>query len=345
MAIKIAFIGVGGRGRGWLRRANERVDIEPVAVVDPSDVALQAVAEEFDELKLPAFSTVEEAAAEIEADAAIIAASSWTRRGNGLAALEAGWHILAEKPFALNFDDARAIVDVGKEKGLVVSAGQNYRFLPGLGTMRKMVAAGDIGTLGHGVFVRHRKRYAGQTYQKTMRHNYLWEMGVHDLDMIRFTVGLKPLRVSGYSFLPPWGDFEGETSVSAIFEFEGGVNVSYFGAWASHIPEHHWRVDGSGGSLRLAGGQIGSYRQGALGPISLKRGRPEDREWTKVEPLAEFGGDDALLDELIAAIEAGGQTSTSGEDNLWTVAMMEAIVRSTEAGGTQVDIGAMVEGK
>lgn len=330
MALKIVFIGVGGRGLGWLRRVGERAGFEPVGVVDPSEVARQKVKEEFAELNLPAFTSVEEAAAEIEADAAIIAASSWTRRENGLAALEASWHLLAEKPFALSIDEARAVVDAGKEKGLVVSAGQNYRFRPGLGTMQKMVAEGDIGTLGHGVFVRHRKRYAGQTYQKTMRHNYLWEMGVHDLDMIRFTLGLKPLRVSGYSFLPPWGDFEGETTVGALFEFEQDVKVSYFGAWASHIPEHHWRVDGSNGSLRLAEG--------------LERGRPEEREWQTVEQLNEFGGDDALLDELAAAIAEGGQTSTSGGDNLWTVAMMEAIVRSTEAGGAQVDIAAIVEG-
>ena len=170
MALKVVFIGVGGRGRGWLRRVDERSGFEPVGVVDPSQEARQKVKEEFAELNLPAFASVEEAAAEIEADAAIIAASSWTRRENGLAALEAGWHLLAEKPFALSIDEARAVVDAGKEKGLVVSAGQNYRFRPGLGTMRKLVAEGDIGTLGHGVFVRHRKRYAGQTYQKTMRH-------------------------------------------------------------------------------------------------------------------------------------------------------------------------------
>ncbi len=331
LTMKLVFIGIGDRGRGWLRRVGDRTDIEPVGVVDPSEVALQAVAEEFADLNLPAFSTVEEAAAVIEADAAIIAASSWTRRENGLAALEAGWHILVEKPFALNFDDARAVVDAGKKKGLAVSVGQNYRFHAGLGDMQKLVAEGEIGALGHGVFVRHHKRYAGQTYQKTMRHNYLWEMGVHDLDMIRFTLGLKPLRVSGYSFLPPWGDFEGETTVSALFEFENDIKVSYFGAWASHIPEYLWRVDGSGGSLRLSN--------------RLERGHPDDGEWHFVDPLGEFPGDYALLDELIAVMGTGGQTSTSGEDNLWTVGMMEAIVRSTEAGGAQVDIAALVEGE
>ena len=330
MALRVVMIGVGGRGRGWLRRVVARPGFEPVAVVDPSAVARESVKEEFADLELPAFAGVDEAAAQVAADAAIIAASSWARRENGLAALQAGWHILVEKPFALTMDDARAVVDAGKKRGLVVSAGQNYRFGAGLGTMRNLVAQGAIGALGHGVFVRHRKRYAGQTYQKRMRHNYLWEMGVHDLDMIRFTLGRRPLRVSGYSFLPPWGDFEGETSVAALFDFEGQVRVSYFGAWASHIPEHHWRVDGSAGSLRHG--------------EQLERGRPEDREWHKVESLGDFGGDDALLDELAAAIAGNTQTSTSGEDNLWTVAMMEAIVRSTDSGGTQVDIPAIVQG-
>ena len=78
MALKVVFIGVGGRGRGWLRRVGERAGFEPVGVVDPSEVARQKVKEKFAELNLPAFASVEEAAAEIEADAAIIAASLWT---------------------------------------------------------------------------------------------------------------------------------------------------------------------------------------------------------------------------------------------------------------------------
>ena len=132
---------------------------------------------------------------------------------------------------------------------------------------------------------------AGNSYQKAMAHNYLWEMGVHDLDLIRFTLNLKPIRVTGFSFLPPWGDFTGETSVSALYEFEDDVKVSYFGAWASHIPEFHWRIDGSGGSLRYGNG--------------LEFGKPEHSEWSKVESSAEFGGDNALLNELVEAIGTG----------------------------------------
>jgi hypothetical protein len=96
------------------------------------------------------------------------------------------------------------------------------------------------------------------------------------------------------------------------------------------VPEYHWRIDGSGGSLRVGNG--------------LERGRPEDKAWSRVEPLGQFGGDAALLNELAAAVETGGETSTSGRDNLWTVAMMEGVVRSTEAGGQPVSIAEMVEG-
>jgi hypothetical protein len=50
-----------------------------------------------------------------------------------------------------------------------------------------------------------------------------------------------------------------------------------------------------------------------------------------------------LLNELAEAIQTGGTTSTSGEDNLWTAAMMDAVVRSTEAGGEPVSISEMLE--
>jgi len=307
----------------------EHEEFEPVAIVDPSEAAHQAVAAEFSGLALPAFKSVEEAAGKVAAEVAIIASASWHRRENCLTALSAGWHILVEKPFALSFEDARTIVDTGQRAGRVVSVGQNYRFDSGVGTMQRMVASGEIGEIGHGVFVRHRKRYGANTYQQTMRHNYLWEMGVHDLDMVRFTLGLKPLRVMGFSFLPPWGDYAGETTVCALYEFEDNVRVSYFGAWASHIPEFHWRIDGSLGSLRLGDG--------------LQHGKPEDNVWSKVEPLERSGGDNALLNELAEAVQTGKETSTSGRDNLWTVAMLDAVVKSTEAGGQPVSIEGMVK--
>jgi predicted dehydrogenase len=328
MAYRAIIIGAGGRGRHWIRMADAHENFEPVAIVDPADAAHQQVAETFPGLELQVFKSVAEASENVDADIAIIAAISWYRRENCIDALSAGWHVLAEKPFALSFEDAEAIVNTGKERGLVVSAGQNYRFGREVGTMQQMIANGDLGKVGHGVFVRHRKRYGGNSYQKAMAHNYLWEMGVHDLDLIRFTLNLKPLRVTGFSFLPPWGDFTGETSVSALYEFEDDVKVSYFGAWASHIPEFHWRIDGSGGSLRYGNG--------------LEFGKPEHNEWSKVESSAEFGGDNALLNEVVEAIETNGQTSTSGADNLWTVAMMDAVVRSTDAGGEPVSIVDMV---
>ena len=328
MALRVVFIGAGARGRGWIDKVAEREGFEPVAIVDPAEAAQRMAREKYP--RLPAFSTVQEAAAAVEADAAINSAISWTRKETCLDALEAGWHLLVEKPFALSFADARDIVAAGQAAGRVVSAAQNYRFIAEVAEMKRQVAGGELGELGHGVFVRHRKRYGAATYQQHMRHNYLWEMGVHDLDMIRFTLCARPLKVSGASFLPPWGDFSGETSVSAVFEFDSGIKVSYFGAWASHVPEFHWRIDGSSGSLQ--------YGEG------LKFGTPEDLQWRALENPADAGGDYALLDELAAAVRTGGRTSTSGEDNLWTVAMMEAVVMSTEAGGRQVSIADLVEG-
>ena len=328
MTLGVVFIGAGGRGRGWIDKVAGREGFESVAIVDPAEAVHEIVAENYPHL--PAFSTVEEAAAVVEADVAINSAISWTRKETCLAALDAGWHLLVEKPFALSLAEARAIVDAGEKAGKVVSAAQNYRFIPEVATMQRRVAEGGLGELGHGVFVRHRKRYGAATYQQNMPHNYLWEMGVHDLDLIRFTLCSKPLKVSGASFLPPWGDFSGETSVSAAYEFENGIRVSYFGAWASHVPEFHWRIDGSGGSLQYSDG--------------LKFGSPEDMQWRTMENLEATNGDFALLDELAEAIRTGGRTSTSGEDNLWTVAMMEAVVMSTRASGGRISIADLVEG-
>ena len=62
-----------------------------------------------------------------------------------------------------------------------------------------------------------------------------------------------------------------------------------------------------------------------------------------VENQGDFGGDYALLRDIEAAVEEGGETSTSGTDNLWTVRMMQGIVMSTETDEAQVSIANLVE--
>jgi predicted dehydrogenase len=152
---------------------------------------------------------------------------------------------------------------------------------------------------------------------------------VHDFDLIRFSLGLNPKTITGWSWQPPWGDFNGETSVQILIEFEQGVRVNYLGAWASWVGEYFWRVDGSRGILRASN--------------DLQFGDPETGAYTQV-PVPELSNSEwPLMDELMQAIRGGKPARTSGRDNLWTIAMMEATQIATGQ-DNPVDVGRLING-
>src|SRR5438445_111887 len=81
--------------------------------------------------------------------------------------------------------------------------------------------------------------------------------------------------------------------------------------WRSPGSEFFWRIDGSEGALRT--------------DATLKLGSMKTGEWTTIEN-AKTEGAWELVDELVAAIHSGEVASSSGQDNLWTLAMMQSVV-------------------
>lgn len=308
-------VGVGGRGRYWLRMTTEHKGFQPVALVDPLDESIAKAREELPHLKLPVFKSVKEAAGSVDADIAIVAAAATARFENCTEAINAGMHLLVEKPFALTLADGKSIVNLAKRRKRQIVVGQNYRYRGPIAAMAAHVRKGTIGKVGAGNFFRSRRRFGRGTYQQHMRHSYLWEMSVHDFDLIRFTLGLKPRRAIGWSKRAPWGDFTGEIMVQALFEFEKGVRVNYFGTWGSAVGDYSWRIDGANGALRATD---------ALRFADMKSG-----EWNVLEN-ARTDGDWGVMKELVTSIRCGKSSQTSGRDNLWTLAMMQAVMESTK---------------
>lgn len=317
---RIMHVGCGKRGRSWIKRVQEQPECESVALVDPAEAAIAATREVHPDLHVPVFSDIAEAAKQVDADIALIAAAATSRRHDCITAATHGLHVLVEKPLALTLNDGAAIAAAAHNEGVHIVVGQNYRYKPLVHAMAQQVRDDVIGAPGLGIFTRTRRRFGAGTYQQHMPHNYLWEMGVHDLDLIRFVLGRRPVQVTGSSWLPPWGDFTGETTVQALLRFEDDITVNYFGAWASARAEHSFRVDGERGALRVDADTL------------ILTALEDGAESTLTPP--DTAGDWALMEELFHAARHGTPPLTSGADNLWTLALLDAIQRATEAGET-----------
>ncbi|MBY0338574.1 MAG: Gfo/Idh/MocA family oxidoreductase [Acetobacteraceae bacterium] len=66
-----------------------------------------------------------------------------------IAAARAGKHVFVEKPFTLTKASAEAAVEAARRAGVVLALGHNRRFLPAVAEMKRLLAAGEIGTLLH----------------------------------------------------------------------------------------------------------------------------------------------------------------------------------------------------
>ena len=125
MSVKTGVIGVGAIGRNHARIYAELENSNLVGIYDANMEQAAAIAEEFG---TKAFSSLDELVAEV--DAASVSTPTVTHREIATQLLNSGKHVLVEKPISDSVDDAKAIIDLAHEKGLVLQVGHIERFNP-----------------------------------------------------------------------------------------------------------------------------------------------------------------------------------------------------------------------
>lgn len=125
MSVKVGVVGTGAIGRNHVRVYSELEGADLVCVHDLDRTAAGELAEQFG---CEAVDSLEEFIARV--DAASVSTPTVTHRAIGSALLEAGKHILVEKPIADSPEDARTLVDLAQAKGCVLQVGHIERFNP-----------------------------------------------------------------------------------------------------------------------------------------------------------------------------------------------------------------------
>ncbi len=140
--LRIAVAGLG-IGRRHIRAYQALPGVEVVAI---ADVDPQALAKARDEFAIPFASTdYEQVIARADVDAISICTPDRLHAGQAIEALEAGKHVLCEKPLATTLQDAAGVVRKVKETGRKLAVGHNYRFIPQFAHLKELADAGDLG--------------------------------------------------------------------------------------------------------------------------------------------------------------------------------------------------------
>ena len=336
MALRLLQVGIGGWGLDWARNiVTKSPDWELVGAVDVNPDALERI-QAYGLAADQCFSTFEEALEDTEFDAVLITAFLAGHVPVALAALNAGKHVLVEKPFAPSVDEAREVVAAADARERIVMVSQNYRFFP---APRAVIGLIHEGTLGQPSAVNiDFRRYANAADPEGHRHYelqqpLLMDMAIHHFDLMRAVLGSEPTTVDCLAWNPLWSKFREPAAATATIRFQNDAVVSYRGSWVSPGPETawagEWRIECEHGEIAWtsrANFGVGADR------VTVK---PLGKRLRRIDlPPMEFYDRAGSLHAFAEAIRNGEEPETSGRDNINSLALMHAAVDAASSGQT-----------
>ena len=329
--LRLLQVGLGPHGRNWARKVVPHIEeVELVAYVDKDPYALDALREEAKVAPELCFESLKEAIAATRPEAVLNTTALAAHVPLTTAALDAGLHVLVEKPFAPSVALAEQLVDAAKVRGLVLMVSQNYRYFPAPRAIATMVHESALGKL-YQISIDFR-RYSTAGPNGRGRHHLeeqplLVDMSIHHFDLLRLILSREPQRIYCEAWNPEWTSFGGASVAVASIVFEGGVVVSYRGSWISAAPvtpwAGEWRMEFENGVVTWTSAADSDVTQDSV--IVRPRGGEARTVALSAMPRTGTWG---TLTEFAAAIRAGREPETSGRHNLGTVALMEAAVES-----------------
>ena len=175
--LKIGVAGAGVMGRNHARVLSELRDVELTTVFDPDAVTAEGVAEAYGATAV----TTAQAFVAAGLDAAVIATPNRFHAELGVALLNAGVHVLVEKPIAATTADAQAMIDAAKANNRVLMVGHVERFNPAVDTVKRAIDGDEIISI--------QITRVGPFPPRMGEVGVVIDLAVHDIDIIRHLTG------------------------------------------------------------------------------------------------------------------------------------------------------------
>ena len=299
--VRIGIIGVGGMGGNHARRLLERTvpGLEVAALCDVNSSHLDPYRAG------DAFLTTrpDELITRRDVDAVIVATPHFFHPPLAIAALEAGKHVLVEKPLAVHKADCEKMIAAHTDETLVFAAMFQMRTNPTYRRLKRMIDGGELGELRRVVWVitdwfRTEAYYRSGGWRATWAGEgggVLLNQSVHQLDLWRWLFGM-PDRVRAFCELGRYHGIEVEDDVTAYMEYDGG----YKGVFITTTGE-------TPGSNRLE-------VTGERGKVIIDAAEPGLRFWRNAEPMTEFANRASggfarpeVEESFVAIDDAGGK--------------------------------------
>jgi predicted dehydrogenase len=219
--VGIAVVGGGHWGPHLIRNFHDHPQSEVRWIVETSEDRRRALKARFDSIAV--VEDLQAPLADPQVDAVVIATPTSTHAELGKAVLQAGKHLLVEKPLADSASGARRLCELARERGLVLMVGHVFLFNPAVLEGKRLIANGDLGFIHYLSMVR--------TNLGPIRGdvNAAWDLASHDISIANDWLGGEPVNVSarGGSWINPGV----EDAVFITLEYPRQVLVHIHASW------------------------------------------------------------------------------------------------------------------
>jgi len=326
-SLRAAVVGAGLIGSRRAAEAAAHPSSSLTVVSDAVPAVAEALAVRFGARRAARW---EEAVCAPDVDVVVVATPNKFLAEIATGALEAGKHVLIEKPMGRNLDEARALARVAERSGKLLKIGFNHRYHPAIRHARESLRQGAVGRLinlriryGHGGRPGYEKEWRGDP--ELAGGGELTDQGVHALDLIYWFAG-RATRVAAMTQDAVWPIAPLEDNGFALLEFVDGAVASIHTSWTQWKNLFSFEVFGDGGTLVIEG-LGGSYgvESLALHRRALGGGLPAIHIETFEEPDTSWKLE---WDEFVGAILRGDAYSGGPADGLAVMAMLNALYES-----------------
>lgn len=332
--VRVGVVGCGYWGPKLARNFDEIPESELVVVADQRPDRLADILARYPQLHTTC-DYAELLSSDI--DAVVIATPVHTHYALAKAALLADKHVLIEKPITARSDHAVELINIAEERGLILMVGHTFEYNPAVRAVRAVIDSGELGQI---YYINATRANLGLLQPDI---NVIWDLGPHDISILRYLLGEDPLRVgaTGGVYVNKARGLH-EVAYLAL-SFPSGILVNMRLSWLDPVKQRSLTVVGSKKMLvydDIADDKVVIYDKGVdVAPYSIteQEFRASYRhgsetiypvEW--VEPLR------YECSHFIECITTGATPQSDGRNGLAVLRVLETAQRSLMNGGVEL---------
>ncbi len=337
--IRIGIIGMGNIGKhhaGYLLEGRAaRCKLVAACSTSPGKLACYA------DRGLKVYGNAKDLIADQDIDAVIIATPHFQHTALGIASLEAGKHVMVEKPISAHKADAEKLIAVAKKHPKLVFGGMfQLRTEPRYKRIQKLIQDGELGEIVRVSWIitdwyRTEAYYASGGWRATWKGEgggVLLNQCLHNLDVLQWLCGM-PTKVRSFAQLGRYHNIEVEDNVTAYLEYGNGATGVFITSSGEAPGSNRFEIAGTKGKIILENNRL-TFTRNEVDMIehcrTSKVGFLKPAVWNVEIPFADAAAPHAeLMTNFADAIIDGAPLLAPGEEGLGSVELANVMLYSS----------------